>query len=1125
MATGPEGAAGAALAPSLGAHDNEQHDGRAGAAGSPTAHLTSPATAAAAVAAPGSPPSPPSPSASSNGGERMQPVDSKLSMASEGSELGKEGSTAGSVYDSASSTAGSGSGGSGLAPHYDANQDVIMRLEFLRAKEIKAIIRAVRVAVVAGLVMLIVTLVFRIEKADQHYLRTNTVPIVNLAFACPLLAAELTCFLVFFYRVYRSNLSGKRWSHRRRRGCTLAGVEVTLQLVNLVFFVVPNAYVLAHQCSWFHPVVLWSGFVRWTVWNTLFLMFWVQGHSANPARGPYWGQFSDRSDAAILDAPLWAHWRKLPLWCASEAILLSLTLMIQTDPNQMTMDPSITDCRYQNYDCSWKPTQLVLLCLNVTCLVVYWILYMFNILRAFNNLQHRPYSQFRMANLTVRLQVRMRSLSIGFFVLCVIVYSFVKLGTCSSFVLSWFGYVPMQVVMTVTAIANAFMYMPKRPLESGILQVWLQEFAWTEGDVPRKLEERASSLDPSCPRNAELAQEPIFCFETAVKAMFWSFLVYDYGERNNSRSNGEEKGERGADGSGASAGGGSGGGSEQEQVDAALALWDLEHFELFWERSLDTKAVVGWSEDTVVIAFRGTASFNNVRSDLQVWRARWPTYVGSPMLGTAPMVHKGFIDCYCANDFNEKLLSRIEHILYRCSRRAGENTQRPVRVVVTGHSLGGALAMLCAFDALNRCPGATDHIHVMCYTFGAPRPGNRAFARLYDRTVPDTWCLINNDDVVTKAGKFWFLYARCGHRVLLNRLGDMLVRPNYVETVIRSGGASVRDHLLTSYQKAIVSVVAAQFGQKSLSMGREGVLSLTQRRGMRHVLQAAGLSTREIRLLQERGWEAWRALQQARRKQASKRRRQRSAGKAADLEAGAEAKVQARVEAEAHVEAEAPAMLQAVIVEPAEQAEVAAPAAAAVAEAAPDVEAQQAQQETAEDKGGVLHVSRPSCRLRGRKCRTICTLLGKGAPVTPEPPTPLDDPVPLPPQQKEAQLTAIAEEEGEDGKEAPPSPSPPSSPLPPASPLPGQQLARQEGWWQSVAAKLGWDAAPSPSLGRSLSSASSEEGSGDMSDTRGPSRYAPALPLVLDWGPGSARHAPEALMGDAVQEHAAQQAH
>ncbi len=44
-------------------------------------------------------------------------------------------------------------------------------------------------------------------------------------------------------------------------------------------------------------------------------------------------------------------------------------------------------------------------------------------------------------------------------------------------------------------------------------------------------------------------------------------------------------------------------------------------------------------------------------------------------------------------------------------------------------------------------------------------------------------------------------------------------------------GASVRDHLLTSYQKAVVAVVAAQFGRKSLHRGREGVLDLAQQKG------------------------------------------------------------------------------------------------------------------------------------------------------------------------------------------------------------------------------------------------------------------------------------------------------
>ena len=39
--------------------------------------------------------------------------------------------------------------------------------------------------------------------------------------------------------------------------------------------------------------------------------------------------------------------------------------------------------------------------------------------------------------------------------------------------------------------------------------------------------------------------------------------------------------------------------------------------------------------------------------------------------------------------------------------------------------------------------------------------------------------------------QFLVLYKRPGHRVLVNKLGDLVVRPNYVETAIRGvpGGA------------------------------------------------------------------------------------------------------------------------------------------------------------------------------------------------------------------------------------------------------------------------------------------------------------------------------------------------
>ena len=60
-----------------------------------------------------------------------------------------------------------------------------------------------------------------------------------------------------------------------------------------------------------------------------------------------------------------------------------------------------------------------------------------------------------------------------------------------------------------------------------------------------------------------------------------------------------------------------------------------------------------------------------------------------------------------------------------------------------GHSLGGALAGLAAFDIQRHC-ACLGPLDVACYTFGAPRAGNHAFARQYNALVPDTWSIIND---------------------------------------------------------------------------------------------------------------------------------------------------------------------------------------------------------------------------------------------------------------------------------------------------------------------------------------------------------------------------------------------
>lgn len=71
-----------------------------------------------------------------------------------------------------------------------------------------------------------------------------------------------------------------------------------------------------------------------------------------------------------------------------------------------------------------------------------------------------------------------------------------------------------------------------------------------------------------------------------------------------------------------------------------------------------------------------------------------------------------------------------------------------------GHSLGGALATLAAFDVrrLGKKHGADPA--VSCITFGAPRTGNRQFSREFEAMVPDCWHIIN--------GKM-FLLLSCSH--------------------------------------------------------------------------------------------------------------------------------------------------------------------------------------------------------------------------------------------------------------------------------------------------------------------------------------------------------------------------
>ncbi len=98
------------------------------------------------------------------------------------------------------------------------------------------------------------------------------------------------------------------------------------------------------------------------------------------------------------------------------------------------------------------------------------------------------------------------------------------------------------------------------------------------------------------------------------------------------------------------------------------------------------------------------------------------------------------------------------------------------RILVTGHSLGGALATLAAPDiARNMMPGRTPEL----ITFASPRTGCEDYASVFNPLIPICFRVVNPADVVPNIPEpipFLFPYKHVGIEVKLGArfLGDVI---------------------------------------------------------------------------------------------------------------------------------------------------------------------------------------------------------------------------------------------------------------------------------------------------------------------------------------------------------------
>jgi len=191
-----------------------------------------------------------------------------------------------------------------------------------------------------------------------------------------------------------------------------------------------------------------------------------------------------------------------------------------------------------------------------------------------------------------------------------------------------------------------------------------------------------------------------------------------------------------------------------------------------YNKNQDVHGFVGYNpnQEAIVVAYRGT-------SDPQNWITNLDAILTDYSYCDGCEVHKGF--------YNAKQ-SVIADVLDQVGKL--RTTYPKYTILVTGHSLGAAMATLTAADIV-----MDGHDNVRLFQFGSPRVGNTAFAEWYSSQVHDRNRVTHHKDMVPHAP----MHERFTH------ISGEYYEPNDKPAVVSCEGYEDPD---CSYQWSITSI-------------------------------------------------------------------------------------------------------------------------------------------------------------------------------------------------------------------------------------------------------------------------------------------------------------------------------
>ena len=136
------------------------------------------------------------------------------------------------------------------------------------------------------------------------------------------------------------------------------------------------------------------------------------------------------------------------------------------------------------------------------------------------------------------------------------------------------------------------------------------------------------------------------------------------------------------------------------------------------------------SNKTIIVAYRGTLNIKQLIDEALI----------SLFVPKVPFKAGGRVQEYFNNAHNRLYKQVRKNVTLLKSKHPG------YMVLVTGHSLGGAMASLASVSLVYENITHSDHLTL--YTFGMPRVGNRKYAETHDRLVPNSYRLVHHRDIV-----------------------------------------------------------------------------------------------------------------------------------------------------------------------------------------------------------------------------------------------------------------------------------------------------------------------------------------------------------------------------------------